>query len=573
MSNVIQKFDLLEKKGFDNCTIYRLLEEDDSVNDHSSDGFYEYIAFLLAEYLPDRQPWGCLFGYRCAVGMSDGSEIQRPPFEIITSEMVEYWDGRITRAVNPILRQRYSALVLEFKKRVCGIKPDYKFRRLNVELIKTLIDEEYITDEMQIATKLHYAFGLLPSIQDDSLTRNLISVVSAYLAKCPDKGWAVDTCLDILSNKNKLFNKDEHDAWIASTEAKLTLAREQNKVDAWRTLGHVKRLMKFFRQNEEKLLSYIEDVISDFRICCGANEMMLYGNLESVRDLCVKFNLLEKAKSILLEMQRLAKGFDKYMGEYAIPLPYSKKRALKIKGLCLSDIEDESLDNFIACFIPTKDEAKEMIETEKTGSPMMSLLKSQQLDQDYHPLSAIGGADNDEEGKLVEKYKLLVMADEELLHDVIVNNIGRGVFSVESVMEKIHKCVAFKPSRYAIVEKGLKAYFDGDYIVALHLLIPQIENAVRVIFEQNGGLVLKGHNYGLQLDTLDNVLKSEEVKLCFTDNGAFYLKNLFSDMRSCNWRNNICHGLMEESEMGYAVADRVFHALIFVCKTKMKPVS
>lgn len=54
MSNVIQKFDLLEKKGFDDCTIYRLLEEDDSVNDHSSDGFYEYIAFLLAEYLPDR---------------------------------------------------------------------------------------------------------------------------------------------------------------------------------------------------------------------------------------------------------------------------------------------------------------------------------------------------------------------------------------------------------------------------------------------------------------------------------------------------------------------------------------
>lgn len=570
MNTVIQKYDQLEKKDFDDSIIYDQLKE--TVQDKASDDFYEYIAFLLAEYLPDRRPWGCLFGYRLAFGMSDGSQIEHPPYDVITPAMVAHWEQRIGEAVNPILKQRYSALVLEFKKRVCGIKPDYFLRRQNVELIKTLIEEDYITDECQIATKLQYAFELLPSVQEEHLLRSFISSVSDYLERCPDKGWAVDNCLDILNEKNRLFKDEEKELWIGIVENKLDSARELQKVDAWRTLGHVKRLLNLAKSDKEKQLLYIDETVSDFHICCGENEMMLYGNLESVRTLCMKHNLQDKAKALLLEMQRLAKNFGKYMAAHAITLPYSKRRAIKIMDLCMEDNPKEVFSNFVACFVPKIEEAEDYAELEKESSPLAAMISTQQFDQDYHPLSSVGGIEKDKEGKIIDKYKVLLMADEGLLHNVIGKNTERGMFSTSSIMERVFECVAFRESRYAIIEKGLNAYFCGDYIIAIHLLVPQIENAIRIIYEQNGGLVIKGHAYGKQLETLDNILKSDEIKNCFTENGAFYLKNLLSDMRSYNLRNSICHGLLEESEMGWNVADRILHALLFVCSVQIKEV-
>lgn len=571
MNNIIQKYDQLDKKGFDDISIYGELEE--SIKSRTSNDYYEYIAFLLAEYLADRRPWGCLFGYRCSIGMSDGSSIEHPPYDVITPAMVAHWEQRIGEAVNPILKQRYSALVLEFKKRVCGIKPDYFLRRQNVELIKTLIEEEYITDECQIATKLQYAFELLPSVQEEHLLRSFISSVSDYLERCPDKGWAVDNCLDILNEKNRLFKDEEKELWIGIVENKLDSARELQKVDAWRTLGHVKRLLNLSKSDKEKQLLYIDETASDFHICCGENEMMLYGNLESVRTLCMKHNLLDKAKELLLEMQRLAKSFGKYLTPHIIHLPYNQKRARGIMDLCMNNDPKEAFSNFVACFTLKAEEAEAYAESEKETSPLIAMTSSQQLDQDFHPLSSTGGIEKDMKGKIVEKYKTLLMADEKLLHDVIVKNVERGMFSVTSILEKISICPVFKESRLGIIEKGLKAYFDGDYVVAIHLLIPQIENAIRMVYEQNEGLVLKGHAYGLQLETLDNVLKSEQIKLCFSEHGAYYLKNLLTDMRSCNLRNSICHGLMEESEMGWNVADRILHALLLVCSINAKPLS
>lgn len=231
--------------------------------------------------------------------------------------------------------------------------------------------------------------------------------------------------------------------------------------------------MKFVKHNQEKLLSYIDDSISDFKICCGNNEMMLYGNLESIRDLCMRFDLIEKAKIILREMQNLSKSFSKYMVAHAIPMPYYKKRAMKIIEQCMIEDSGEVFANIVSNFIPSKDEAKVLAEAEIKNSPFMALLRHQQFDHDFHPLSSTGSMDSDAEGKIVEKYKELLLADSSLLHDIIRRNVDRGVLSVSTIMQRVSCCCAFKESRHSIIEKGLMAFFDGDFVIAIHLLIPK----------------------------------------------------------------------------------------------------
>lgn len=59
MGSIIHVFDQPNKKDFDDRSIYLELEK--AVRDRTSNDFYEYIGFLLAENLSDRRPWGdCL---------------------------------------------------------------------------------------------------------------------------------------------------------------------------------------------------------------------------------------------------------------------------------------------------------------------------------------------------------------------------------------------------------------------------------------------------------------------------------------------------------------------------------
>lgn len=56
MNAIIQQYDQLGKKGIDDSAIYQELEKEESIKVHNSNDFYEYVAFLLAEYLPSRYP-------------------------------------------------------------------------------------------------------------------------------------------------------------------------------------------------------------------------------------------------------------------------------------------------------------------------------------------------------------------------------------------------------------------------------------------------------------------------------------------------------------------------------------
>ena len=58
----------------------------------------------------------------------------------------------------------------------------------------------------------------------------------------------------------------------------------------------------------------------------------------------------------------------------------------------------------------------------------------------------------------------------------------------------------FEEVRKSIIGWGVKEYLNGNHMTAVHLLVPQIENALRVLIETAGGPVLEpardgGFNY------------------------------------------------------------------------------
>ena len=106
---------------------------------------------------------------------------------------------------------------------------------------------------------------------------------------------------------------------------------------------------------------------------------------------------------------------------------------------------------------------------------------------------------------------------------------------------------------------------------AVHLLVPQIENALRVLVETAGKSILKpARGGGFHLKVLDDLLREPIITQVFGEDIVFYFCTLLVDQRGWNLRNCVCHGLCDTSEFGPRMSDRIIHVLLCLALVRKK---
>lgn len=91
-----------------------------------------------------------------------------------------------------------------------------------------------------------------------------------------------------------------------------------------------------------------------------------------------------------------------------------------------------------------------------------------------------------------------------------------------------------------LIAVGLKSHFSGDYISAVHILLPQVEQTLRLLLEQKG-LRMLGGNYNVRQDLLKPMIRNGSRIL--GKDLAEFLRIWLIDEGSINFRNRVCHGL------------------------------
>lgn len=178
--------------------------------------------------------------------------------------------------------------------------------------------------------------------------------------------------------------------------------------------------------------------------------------------------------------------------------------------------------------------------------------------------AVVGGIGTDLEGNLIVHISMSMKFNAIFLNAVIEEGKQRGIFTKENILSFITKSPAIKTERIPIITKGLEAYFNQDYLVALHLLIPQLEEAIRNILEIGNIPTLKPNKSGngFQLRILDDMLRDPIAIQLLTDDFANYLRILLTDNRGWNLRNDICHGIASPQLFNKMTSDRIIHALL-----------
>ncbi len=104
------------------------------------------------------------------------------------------------------------------------------------------------------------------------------------------------------------------------------------------------------------------------------------------------------------------------------------------------------------------------------------------------------------------------------------------------------------PGHAESVMRALVAGFQGDMIVAGHLVPPQLEAMVRHVVESQGATTSKLEPGGVQPErSLGPLLETPEALHAFGEDGVFELQDLFTEQLGTNLRNEVAHGLLDDS--------------------------
>lgn len=128
----------------------------------------------------------------------------------------------------------------------------------------------------------------------------------------------------------------------------------------------------------------------------------------------------------------------------------------------------------------------------------------------------------------------------------------------------------FVPSgREIVYARGLAAGFAGDFLVATHLLIPQIENSLRHLLTLQGQIVSNLTSPGSIQDefSLNKLFEAHQAELAdlLGENLVFDLDGLLTQRFGSNLRNELSHGLLNSDRFGPGIASYLWWLALKLC--------
>lgn len=107
--------------------------------------------------------------------------------------------------------------------------------------------------------------------------------------------------------------------------------------------------------------------------------------------------------------------------------------------------------------------------------------------------------------------------------------------------------------RELLYAQGLSAGMSGDFLVAVHLLIPQVEHSIRYVLAQQGVITTAIDDDGIQAEfDLNKTLKAPQFNEPLTrvlgEDLFFNLRGLLVERFGANLRNDMAHGLLDADQ-------------------------
>jgi len=507
-----------------------------------------------------------------------GNGLTSPSIDDITREIIEYWIERCKATTHLLMKIRYADVAWDFGIKINHSKVLGGVPQLMINSVLQAARLDQFPYELEGYRNLHRALVLAAKIRD----ANLISQVQAVLISYEDQH-AVDEMLGtwgcsfdlLIESKNRTLMSNQLTHIIEEMEKRLerlSIVDTLEKLDPHRVEAAALRLANYYRRigQQENLLRVMDVYSNAFLRKAQTNVWSGSSWLEGVYRNLKSYGLHDEAKSFEVHCRNSAKKMMELMPSHKISIPINAEDDGRFIQFMTRGSWNAIFSNFCDVFLPIRSKEIETLENCNKDRLLIDLFTPTLVDDSGRTLACLGTFSQDQEGHLVHHYANMAQWNSYLLRDVVEALVERQL-TVEVIMERVGSSPLFEASRHPILKRALQAYLEQDWLVAIHLLVPQIEAAIRLLIDLSRGSITRtGKHGGLQLRTLDDLLGDEVVQNYFGNDVTFYFRSLLTDQRGLNIRNDVSHGITPTGSFNSMLADRLFHILMLIGAVRCK---
>ena len=536
----------------------------------------EQMAFDFCEnYQDETSGWGTYYG-PLIVWPVDGAIREYPSIQVLTPEILSYWSTRAEEASHPILKTRYADLVWTFAKVVRDVSPT--FRMAHIAIDSRLEISKRDLPEYDIATVEHLkrALTLSVSLSDTKRfeqTRHAIIAFEDKISEDDKLGtWGFSYNLLISGNyKKHPLPANLEDKIISTLERRRQRLVSPTVVSLndSRVFGAKKAtncLSSYYhgRNQSGDLKRVLTSYFIAFQYLLANDEAWLVSSwLQETHEMFTRYGLRKEADQIAIALRNVGAGALSELKSVSVEVKIPTADLEEYAAELIDGELEEALARVSRHFIPRNDEVEKEVEELAKQHPLIYLVQKQTIDHEGRPVASIGSLEEDLRGNVVSHVSQSLTYMAPFLREVMTSAIKKYKLSPQIVVDYLFVSPLFSEDRRGIIEKGIEAYLEGDYVTSTHLLIPQIEATIRKLVDLNGGSILKkSRTGGMQYRVLDELLREEVAENALPKDVVYYFQIMLTDQRGWNLRNIVSHGMMPQQDFGYEVADRTVHILL-----------
>lgn len=535
----------------------------------------ESAAFAFMVKRPGHEgPWGTYFGPIMTFTRVGGGEVRMPDISGMTIDSVAHWEERARSTAHPVMRARYADCVWDLKRAISQQRPSHEFAVMAIDAYMVAVTTRRFTMEMEAVQWLRRALDLSLSLNDGERAKVAVQAIFDLHDAYPEAGRLGLRMFpfDALYDRKNLLTPEQEAKIIADLETLLATTSGQSgsttldphgaEAAADRLAQHYKRLGD--KANVQRVIKTYGEAFAE--LAKDAGPMLATAWLQPVIERYEQEGLRADAERLQLIASDKGKNIESDMQTFSVPISISSDQLEEwLDALTEGDLE-KSLLRLIARFIPKVAKTRELVEELRNEAPLLSMISVTRFDPEGRPVGKIGSVEEDPDGRLHEqigrsieiKRPFLVMA---------IDRIREKYFpTADDLLTFLQKSPVFAASDTKLLKDGLEAYLEGDFVKAIHVLIPRVERSLRNLLALLGIPTVKTvHRHpGIRdVKNMNDVLEDGRVQVALTEDIWRYLFVLYTDRRGgLNLRNDFAHGIAGEEVFNRAIADCVFHSLL-----------
>ena len=535
--------------------------------------------------LADRGPWDSYFGPVSSGVDHAGNEVHVPDAQQIEREVIEYWKLRSERTPHPILRSRYADLAWEigriWNKDHPGETQIDLPRELAQRAVVAYLDSVKLCDPaeplklLQAWRFLDRAVGLAISIKDQALTDRAKAAAFDFNRANRAAGhvfqwWLID---DLAYDRKGLALTDTERAellgWLQESLDACSDIADPQRFDPHQALQAADRIARWGAKARKPELG-----IAALRHAGGAfeefakraNAMTAIAWLEDLSARYRSNNLAEDASRVDAAIIARADEARQSMKLSSAEIKVTAEEMENWLNELTADSLRQAVGRIAFHLISKPEDLRREIEEIAANAQMHAMISITLMDDDGFTTATIGSVKDDMPGRMVNAAANHIGASSPWLHQALARLKSRWGVNAEALLALLAQSPLFPPRSHGLLRAGLEAWELGDHVKAIHVLVPQVEAALREMLRAYGESPMR-HNPregGFESIGMGTLLMNPVFKEKAHPAFRLHLRALYTSPKGMNLRNKIAHGLASSDAFGLGMANWVVHSLLAI---------